>query len=101
MKYPKSPIPGREYESSSVQPMLLRAAQRREAGDPPEDSASCDHRTSAPGRPLRKGNFCSECGLPLRESVEEGEARERYIERLRESLSAKRRSYHSGSEPKR
>ena len=101
MKYPKPPIPGREYVSSSIQPMLLRAAQRREAGDPPEDSASCDHRTAAPGRPLRKGNFCAECGAALRESVEESEARTRYNERLRESLTAKRRSYHSGSEPKR
>jgi len=90
-KYPAERIIGLPTDGVKTARPMIRD-KRRENDDPPAD---CDHRSSAPGRPVFSGSFCKNCGAKIRSSIEDDAATERYHERLRESLSPRR-----GEEPR-
>ncbi len=89
-KYPAENVIGLPRDGVKTPRHEIRD-RRRENANPPAD---CDHRSSAPGRPMFSGSFCKNCGAKIRSSIEDDAAQERYHERLRESLSPRR-----GEEP--
>jgi len=84
-KYPPENVIGLRTDGVKIARHEIRDFRRE--GEPPAD---CDHRSSAPGRPLLNGTFCKLCGTKIRSTIEDDAARERYNEKLHESMSPRR-----------